>query len=158
MVPPARGNRSIQLKINLGAGGLLLDGFTNVDIEPLPGIDVVHDLDAGPWPWDDASASEIVASDIFEHVDDPLLFMGECGRVLEDQGILRIRTSYWRSENAFTDPTHRRACTEKTFDYWCPSTVIGQRYGPAYARGTAFAKLRCAMEGQELVVVLRRLR
>ncbi len=93
------------MRLNLGAGSLLLPDFVNADIEPLPGIDVVHDLDIAPWPWPEASVSEIAASDIFEHVNDPLTFMAECGRVLEDQGVLRIRTAYWRSENAFTDPT-----------------------------------------------------
>jgi len=58
------------MKINLGAGGDIRQGFVNHDIAQLPGIDVVHDLDVYPWPWEDASADEIVAKDLLEHLED----------------------------------------------------------------------------------------
>ena len=147
------------LKLNLGAGGLPLDGYVNCDIVQLPGIDVVHDLDTAPWPWEDASVTEIMASDIFEHIAEPLVFMTECGRVLADEGLLEIRTTYWKARNAYTDPTHKRFCTENTFDYWVPGTEIGDRYGAAYGQaGAAFEKLHVSLDGQELVVLLKRIR
>lgn len=42
----------------------------NLDRVALPGIDVVHDLDVGPWPFEDGAASSIEAKDVFEHVND----------------------------------------------------------------------------------------
>jgi SAM-dependent methyltransferase len=145
------------LKLNLGCGGLLMDGFAGVDLVALPGVDVVHDLNVLPWPFKDATADEIVALDIFEHVDDALDFMGECGRILQAGGVLRLRTPHWQSPNAFCDPTHKRFPTEKTWDYFCPDTEFGQKYGAAYARGVAFRKLLVQLRGQELVVALERL-
>lgn len=151
-------NPDAPIRLNLGAGSLLMDGFVNVDFVGLPGIDVVWDLDEGPWPFPDECADEIVAFDIFEHVEDPVLFMMECGRVLAPQGKMTVRTGYWKNENAFTDPTHKRFCTERTFDYWCPDTEFGKKYGPAYLRGgKGFLKESVRLDGQELVVVLRRL-
>ena len=129
----------------------------NCDIAQLPGIDVVHDLDTAPWPWEDASVTEIMASDIFEHIAEPLVFMTECGRVLADEGLLEIRTTYWKARNAYTDPTHKRFCTERTFDYWCVGNDIFDRYGPAYNRGCTFRKVDIHREGQELVAQLVKL-
>src|SRR6478672_3176660 len=99
------------IKLNLGCGPHIADGYVNVDIVPLPGVDLVADLDE-PWPWPDGSVAEILASHLFEHVDKPLLFMAEAWRVLADDGILDIRVPYYRHIFAFTDPTHKRFCTE----------------------------------------------
>ena len=158
-MPPSVSSTGVStpLKLNLGCGGLLADGFTGVDLVEMPGVDVVHNLDVLPWPFEDASCDEILASDIFEHVSDPVGFMTECGRVLEKGGVLRIRTNYWKCENAYTDPTHKRFATEKSFDYWCPETEFGEKYGAAYARGVGFRKMLVQLRGQELVVILERL-
>lgn len=145
-------------RINLGAGSDIRAGWTNVDRVKLPGIDTVHDLDVAPWPWETASVDEINAMDVFEHVDDALLFVNECGRILKPGGILRIRTGYWKHENSYTDPSHKRHSTEKSLDYWCPGTEFGDKYGSAYAsEGVGFIKVKAELEGSELLFVLRRL-
>jgi SAM-dependent methyltransferase len=145
-------------RLNLGAGADTRAGWVNVDRVFLPGIDVVHDLDMDPWPWEDASVDEISAIDVFEHVEDPLVFMNQAGRILKPGGILRIRTAYWRHENSYSDPTHKRHCTEKSFDYWIAGTEFYEKYHAAYAApGVAFSQVSNSLEGSELVVVLRRL-
>src|SRR5215475_5545706 len=104
------------MQLNLGCGKAADVSFVNVDREAGPGVDVVWDLDRAPWPWDFNSVFTIRAFDIFEHVDDPLLFMSEVYRVLEPGGSIHLRVNYWKNENAYTDPTHKRFCTEHTFD------------------------------------------
>jgi predicted SAM-dependent methyltransferase len=129
-----------EVRLNLGCGLDIRPGFTNVDRVQLPGVDVVWDLDdAYPWPWTDGSVREIVAQDVFEHVADPIWFMVECWRVLEDRGILRLKTPHWRHRDAYTDPTHRRYCTEYTFDYWVPGTTLFEQ-GNAAMGAVAFHK------------------
>ena len=49
------------MKLNIGAGHDIYDGWINHDIAALPGIDVVHDLNLTPWPWNDESMDEVVA-------------------------------------------------------------------------------------------------
>lgn len=147
-------------KLNLGCGTDILpaEEWVNLDCVQLPGVEVVHDLDTGPWPFGDELFNEIRAYDIFEHVKDPLLFMYECGRILEPEGTLDIHTTHWQSENAYTDPTHQRYCTEHTFDYWVPGTMMYGKYGPAYVHGGAvFEKLKCERDGEELAVILQRI-
>lgn len=144
------------MKLNLGCGAEHLTGWTGVDIWQDGETDVVHDLDVFPWPFGDGSASEIRAMDIFEHVASPIGFMAECHRILAPGGTLHIRTSRWDTRNSYTDPTHRRFCTEETFDYWVPGTYLNQRYGAAYAHGRHFEKIEVRPDGQELEVLLRR--
>jgi Methyltransferase domain len=143
--------------LNLGAGSFPEPGWVNVDAVALPGIDAVHDLDTFPWPWPDGQVQRIKAYDVFEHVDKPLEFMRECWRVLEPGGMLDIHSCYWRSKNAFTDPTHKRACTDETWDYWVPGTYLNQRYGAAYAQGRHFEKVKLGMDGTELAVLLKKI-
>lgn len=120
------------MKINLGAGSKQLEGWVNVDSVYQPGIDVVHDLDVMPWPWADEEADRIVAFDVFEHVNDPIGFMVQSHRVLRPGGKLLIHTSWFGNPESFTDPTHKRFCTEHTFDYWIDGTIFQRLYGKAY--------------------------
>ena len=62
----------------------------------MPGVDMVHDLDVFPWPWEDGAIERIRAFDVFEHVWQPLPFMRECWRVLRPHGILDMHTVHWR--------------------------------------------------------------
>lgn len=132
------------MRVNLGAGGKALDGYVNVDLVHQDGIDVMHDLDVFPWPWEDASVEEIVAFDVFEHVDHPVQFMTECHRILRPGGLLSIHTSWIGNPESFTDPTHKRFCTKQTFDYWIPGTTMYDGYNKAYG-GVAFTRRRIAV-------------
>ena len=124
------------MRLNLGSGSEpRKPGIVNVDIAALPEVDVVHDLDVVPWPFDDASAEMILAQDVFEHVGNPIGFMTECHRVLETGGELVMKVPHFRHQDAFTDPTHRRFCTEHTFDYWIKGTVLYERHNAAYSTG-----------------------
>lgn len=124
-------------KLNLGAGGRCMEGWINLDRVWLPGIDVVHDLDRKPWPLADESVAEIEAKDVFEHLDDAVLFVTECWRILRVGGLLTVTTTHWSNVNAFTDPTHRRFPTKHTFDFWIPGTIFYREHNAAYG-GVAF--------------------
>lgn len=119
------------MRLNLGCGQGISDEFVNVDIVPLPGVDIVADLDE-KWPWEDGTVEYVLASHVFEHVERPDHFMAEAFRVLEDGGVLDIRVPYWKHSNSFTDPTHKRHCTERTFDYWIPGTSLHTQLGAGH--------------------------
>lgn len=145
-------------RVNLGAGSDIRAGFVNVDWAALPGVDIVHNLDVLPWPFEDASVDEIIANDIFEHVNDALGFVNEIGRILKPGGVLRMRTCHWQHINAHTDPTHRRFPTEHTMDYWIKGTEFFEKYAGAYAApGVAFERIKIERDGSELLFVLRRI-
>lgn len=123
--------------LNLGSGSRPMDGWVNVDVVALPEVDVVHDLDVVPWPWKDGAAEAVAAEDVFEHVGNPVAFMTEAHRVLQVGGGLIIKSPHWQSQDAFTDPTHRRFCTPYTWDYWIEGTTLFERHNAAYG-GVAF--------------------
>jgi predicted SAM-dependent methyltransferase len=144
------------VRLNLGAGTQPhMEGWTHVDRVPLPDVDVVHDLDNTPWPWADGSVDAIIGNDIFEHMSEPVMFMTECHRILQPRGRLALKCPHWRFEDAFTDPTHKRFCTEYTWDYWIPGTVLFKRHNPAYG-GVAFGLEQRRLYGGSIFISLRK--
>ena len=89
-------------KLNLGCGTDIRTGWINLDKFGLPGVDVCHDIQELPLPFDDASFDEILCKDILEHVEYiPLL--GDLHRILKHGGILvtlptRFNTASWNSQ------------------------------------------------------------
>lgn len=144
------------MRLNLGAGSALLTGWINLDRVQLPGIDVVHDLDAGPWPFESSSMDQIVAKDVFEHVADPVLFMTECHRILRPGAGLFVQTPYYKGRDAYTDPTHRRFPTEHTFDYWIPGTVLHTANNAAYG-AVSFTRMMLEVSREQLAITLTKI-
>src|ERR1700677_1021370 len=93
---PTGSNEGVQrenMKLNLGCGGQILDGWVNVDKFGKP--DQVFDLESFPWPWADNSVDEILLSHVLEHLgQSPQVFiaiMRELYRVCRDGATLHIR-------------------------------------------------------------------
>lgn len=77
--------------LNIGAGNPALAGFFSV--HHLPHADLIHDVTQG-LPFADQSVAGIHCENLLEFMTQGqgLLFLRECRRVLEPQGILRIAT------------------------------------------------------------------
>lgn len=120
------------LRLNLGCGRSPLDGWVNVDVVPLPGIDVVADLDrcrTQPLPFADGIASELRMSHVLEHIGDVLPLMEELHRIAEPGARLTIRAPYGSSDDAFEDPTHRRRFFLNSFQYFGQPVYWRADYG-----------------------------
>lgn len=141
--------------LNLGCGMNKFASALNVDSNPRVNPDMVLDLDLLPWPFSNCRFNLVYALDIFEHVTNPIEFMSEIHRVLNPKGLLNIRTTSWKTRQSFRDPTHKRFCTLHTFDYWDPSTLLGQQYG--YYTEQKFKIISQHPDGQELVFELRKI-
>jgi predicted SAM-dependent methyltransferase len=146
--------------LNLGCGTNIIqrpgESWVNTDRVWQAGVDLVHDLEIFPWPWPRGFFSEVIARDVFEHISASATtgFMVECHRVLALDGVLELRVPDWRHENAWTDPTHQRACTEHTFDYWIAGTELYERHNTAYGDVT-FCLDERHLDGYDWVVRLR---
>ena len=91
---------------------------TLVDIRDFDGaVDVVHDLNQIPWPFEDNTFDEIVAIHLVEHLDSLLDFMNEAWRVLAPGGAVYIVTPEAGSNFDLThsDPTHVRCFRRHTW-------------------------------------------
>jgi 2-polyprenyl-3-methyl-5-hydroxy-6-metoxy-1,4-benzoquinol methylase len=149
---------STGLRLNLGCGlaADLSDMVVNVDAVALPGVDMIWDLDDHPWPWDDEAFDEVHAIQVFEHLHDPVGFMVDCHRVLGANGLLLITTPHYMSENSFTDPTHVRHCTLRSWDYWIQGRALYAQFNPMYG-GVAFEAEYVSRVGEDIQARLRRL-
>lgn len=122
------------MRLNLGCGSVKYDGFINVDILENDNVDIVHDLNNIPWPFEDNSVEEILAEDVLEHLIDTPAVINEMWRILDEDCYVTIQVpdAIRNPMSAFTDPTHIRYFTEKTFDYWDEETEFGKKYGYYY--------------------------
>lgn len=107
------------LKLNLGSGGKPLKGYINVDVSPkAPEVDVVHDLNKYPWPFEDDSADEVFVCQCLEHLLDHNCAMKEIYRILKKGGMAKIIVPHFTWQCAFTDPTHKHFFAYNTFFYY----------------------------------------
>jgi len=106
------------LKLQLGSGTDILLGYINLDKANLKGVDVVHDLNDYPYPFEDNSFDEVFADAILEHVDDLVKTLEELYRICRDGAVLKVKVPYWNSTILWADPTHKRGFTLDTFTYF----------------------------------------
>lgn len=141
------------LNVGCGASSNRASGWVNLDAHPYPGVQVVHDLDVIPWPFADTSFDHVQAIQVFEHVHNPVGFMTETWRVLRPGGTVWLTTPHFQSENAFTDPTHVRFCTPRSWDYWIAGRPLFNQFNPAYG-GVWFSSGSVEHHGDDLRVSL----
>jgi len=105
------------LKVELGCGRAKKEGFVGVDIDACESVDVVADA-AQVLPFRNDSVTELRAVHLFEHVPDTVGLMREIYRVCAPGAKVTVEVPHARSDGAFADPTHRRAFTEYTWEYF----------------------------------------
>ncbi len=70
------------MKLNLGCGKDIKEGYINLDKWALGEVDVVHNLNLFPYPFKDNIFDEILCSHLLEHVNDLIKVMEELHRML----------------------------------------------------------------------------
>lgn len=121
----------ISLDIGCGANKQA-GGFVGIDKLPLPGVDIVHDLETYPWPLPDNSVNRAIASHVLEHIDPAhgnfLKFMDEIWRVMKPGAQFMFAVPYAGSPGFWQDPTHCNGITERTLWYFDPLAQGGLLY------------------------------
>ena len=77
-----------QWNLYIGGAGTFVDGYVNVDIVQLPGVDVAASAEQLPFPSDLFQRVECDA--VLEHVEHPDRVMAEIGRVLAPGGYAHV--------------------------------------------------------------------
>ena len=109
-------------KLNLGCGDFPKSGFLNVDLRPLPGVDVVHDLSKLPYPFESEQFDRIEADHVLEHLPEVFSVMRELHRLLTPGGRLLVRVPHF--SRGFSHPEHKRGF-DVTFRYYFEPTFQG---------------------------------
>ena len=76
----------------IGGAGRDVPGYVNLDLFPMPGVDVAADAETLPFP--DALFTRIECDAVLEHVRDPVQVMTEMRRVLAPGGYLHLVTPF----------------------------------------------------------------
>lgn len=114
-------------RLNLGCGRDIKNGWVNLDKAGLPGVDVVHDLDVLPLPFEDDHFDQVLARDVLEHVNYiPLL--KEIHRILKVGAELIIQVPHFSSADNYIDPTHKNQFSIRTFEFFVSSSISKREY------------------------------
>lgn len=93
--------------LDVGCGSSKHPGAVGLDISSDTDADVVHDLDAFPYPLEDSSFDQILLQDVIEHVREPIRLFEELHRIGRPGATIQLRTPHFTSVLAYGDPTHR---------------------------------------------------
>jgi predicted SAM-dependent methyltransferase len=132
------------MKLNLGSNDRTFPGFIGVDIAPGPGVDQIADLGKkrmridsdgsvvtwfDPWPWPDSSVEEVLAYDVFEHLESKRHTMHELWRILKPGGIARIQVPHGTDgDGGVCDLTHVSLWSTSDFEYYHPGIAERERF------------------------------
>ena len=105
------------MKLNVGCGTDLRKGYLNLDVVPLKGVDVVHDINK-KFPFPSSHFDEVMANHVVEHIPNLTKLMREFHRILKPGGRLLIETPHFTYSNAYVDPTHVHFFSFNTFKYF----------------------------------------
>lgn len=99
-------NLNPSIKLNLGCGERKKSGYINIDWKSELNPEVVHDLNAVPYPFADNFADLIEADHILEHLDRPFFIMRELHRILKPGGSLKIKVPHFSRGFAHAEHIH----------------------------------------------------
>lgn len=102
------------MKLNLGCGYDLKEGYINVDYRQP--CDIEWDLNVFPYPFEENSVDEIIMWRILEHLDDVSKVLEELYHILKIGGVIKIRVPYANSPNMWRDFTHKHFFTLDSFN------------------------------------------
>ena len=95
-----------------------LEGFINIDNDPLVKPDILLDIETDVFPFEDNTVEFITTRHTIEHVHDLTNFFEESYRVLnKDSGKLNIVVPHQSHDAAWADPEHVWFFTQNFFAY-----------------------------------------
>jgi ubiquinone/menaquinone biosynthesis C-methylase UbiE len=109
--------------LDLGCGNRKFPGAVGIDRHPSSRADVIHDLDMFPYPFADNEFDRVICSSVLEHLNDLSAVMEELWRITRNGARVEISGPSPSSRWLFSDPTHRRAFTSRTFEFFRPGSA-----------------------------------
>jgi SAM-dependent methyltransferase len=120
------------LRLNLGSGKRPRDGFYSVDHLPLPGVDVVADLNEPLAGLPDNSVEAVYSRHTLEHVAALLPLMAEIHRVCRPEARVEVVVPHFSNPYTYSDPTHVRFFGLYTFFYFADEADQPARKVPSF--------------------------
>lgn len=112
---PTKTNQTV---LDVGCGRKKVEGAVGLDRVGVPGVDVVHDLEQYPYPFEPDTFDEIWARHVIEHLDSVIPFVDELHRIAKRGARVYIHTPHYSYSHSWRDPTHRWHFSTYTFEYF----------------------------------------
>ncbi len=109
----------LDLKIlDIGCGRNKWPGSIGLDIAPLEGVDVVHDLNQYPYPFPSEWFDRIRVIHVIEHIQSVLRAMEEIHRIAKAGAEVEIVTPHHTDSSSWQDPSHLWHLNSRSFDFF----------------------------------------
>lgn len=121
-----------QTTLDVGCGDAKQKNCVGMDRRARKGVDVVHDAEVLPWPFEPGTFTRVVLSHVMEHLK-PWLhveIMDEIWRVMKPEGVVMLVMPYPNSHGHWQDPTHIKPWNETTARYFDPDCELYEVYKP----------------------------
>lgn len=105
-------------RLNLGCAKNALSGFINLDMDSRSHADVTHDLELTPLSFAANSFDCVLASHVFEHIENIFPLMVDLHRIMRPGGFLIAVTPHGASDDAWDCPHHKRMFSQNTWHYF----------------------------------------
>lgn len=131
LVPKLRD--AAQMYLDVGCGDNKQQGCVGMDQRKLEGVDVVHDCEKLPWPFEDDTFNRVFMVHMMEHIKPWLVIdiMNEMWRIMKPDGVLMMVMPYPGSAGHWQDPTHIKPWNETTPHYFDPDKALYDIYKPS---------------------------
>jgi hypothetical protein len=150
------------LRLHIGSGNVRLPGWTNVDAQRLPGVDVVADVTRG---LDFTGAEAVFTEHFLEHlaVDDALRFLLEVHRVLAEGGWVRLTTpnldwvwlTHYRLEGGAAEKRQAALAVNRAFRGWRHQFLWNREILAEALAACGFAAVRWCRRGESEIPFFR---
>jgi SAM-dependent methyltransferase len=104
--------------LDIGCGKNKLPGSVGLDLVPLEGVDVVHDLNQYPYPFLENSFDYIRIIHVIEHIQSILKTMEEVHRIARPGAEVEIVTPHYTDSSSWQDPSHLWHLNSRSFDFF----------------------------------------
>ena len=125
--------------LDIGCGRFKLPGSIGLDVVPLEGVDVVHDLDRFPYPFPSDSFDHVRMSHVVEHIQSIVHTMEEVHRIARPGALVEVVTPHYTDTSSWQDPSHRWHLNSRSFEHFEPASATNY-----------YSKARFAVEYSEV--------
>jgi hypothetical protein len=119
-VPGSTNNGPV--RVNLGCGNKVREGFFGADLYPCEAADLLCDL-TKPLPFGESTVDEFLLDNCIEHVRDIPALMRELVRAAKSGASITVITPHFTSASSWRDPTHVHHLSVFSFDHFGKDSV-----------------------------------
>lgn len=135
-----------KLKLNIGGGATVKEGYFNLDLVELPQVDIVADLNQPFSLLPDNSVERVYTCHVLEHVSNLLGLMEELHRICTPGAEIEIIVPHFSNPLYYSDPTHVRPWGIYTIAYFMDKEDQVGRKVPCY-----YSKARFKLKSRRIV-------